>query len=150
MAKKKICQSSSKFVLRSAASEAFRVIGSSFPKLGVSSLVLILGCGVYYIYLAKASQSSDPAGDVGSEFFVWLSFVAVPAAVLFSLVFLWQLWLTPYRLLAEQLEEKTEEFEQNANQELKELSGRIELIQDELRTIRIDLRGQTQFCGENV
>lgn len=81
----------------SAGRETFRQFGATPGRLAWSAVLWAVGAAAYY-GLLRAFGEDEPGAAVVSEFANVVGMIVIPAVIGFGLVFLWNLWMAPYRI----------------------------------------------------
>ena len=77
-----------------AASKTARAFAGSWVAAIRSSIALIIGSLALY----SLSDSPETGEQVVNEIVIWALYIVVPAVVILAVVFLYQLWLAPFRM----------------------------------------------------
>lgn len=138
-----------KTLLSIAASRTFSAFAGSLTK-GLRSFV-ILAVGAFVHYRVRISGGAqDPSGDVMAEVALWAYYVAVPAAIIGGAVFLWNLWLAPYRLMQEEIAELKEKVPAQISEASKAAEERCEKIEGRLSNLGQELSSVKEIASALV
>jgi lipopolysaccharide export LptBFGC system permease protein LptF len=106
-------------LLHNAAVNSWKVASKYFVELAGSAFFLGVGV-VVWRYMRQINSLSGARVDAMSEAVTWVYFFLIPTIAIILLVFLWNLWLAPYRLSKEFFERELAKIRAQYQEQLKE------------------------------